>query len=643
MLRIISLSLLLIFIGVRADAQKSPVKFGQIDINNLKMTHSSIDSTAGAMVITDFGYISYDHNFEILLTHHVRMKIFNSSEFDRADIKIPFSSRDRVDKLKAATYNLENGKVVTTKVEKSDIFEESVNDNVDQKRFSFPNVKEGSIIEYSYKVNYGNWGSLSPWYFQSSIPVLHSEYTVALPDYFNYKKVSKGYVPITQERKNQTGNHNGGTFNVNVQRFIAKNIPAFEEEPYLACKNDHISNIRFELSTLIIPGQIHKTYMPPSYKAMSKSIAESDWFGKKLERGRFLREDVQTITADKETDEQKVKAIYDFVRDNFEVDYSVKSENLKKIYDLKKGYPLDINMILIAMLKEGGFDASGLKLSTTSHGKLNPFYSMSSNFNKTVCTVKIGEEDYLLDASNKNLPFNTLPESYNNGEGMVISADNFRWVDLTPKNISKKVISANLELDEEGYVTGKIDVSRGGYAAIDFRSNHKKDLAEYKKNFSERKTTWEIMDHSVENLENVEVALKEKIELEIEEYAESAGDIIYLTPIAYGRIDENPFKTAERLYPVSYGVPFNNTMSFRIKIPEGYEVDEKPEPMAIGLPNKAGSFFYNIQAMGDVLSVTARLMINKSEFLSEEYQYLREFYAQMIAKQAEQVVLKRVN
>ena len=42
--------------------------------------------------------------------------------------------------------------------------------------------------------------------------------------------------------------------------------------------------------------------------------------------------------------------------------------------------------------------------------------------------------------------------------------------------------------------------------------------------------------------------------------------------------------------------------------------------------------------MGNTLNVVSMLQINKSLFLQDEYPHLREFYNQMIAKQAEQIV-----
>ncbi|UII28008.1 DUF3857 domain-containing protein [Fulvivirga maritima] len=179
-----------------AFSQKSPEKFGDISVENLQMTTNPIDSSAGALIMFDYGATSFDHNFEISMRNHVRIKIFNSSEFDRGTIKIPFGAKDRVEKFKAATYNLVDGKIVESKFSRRDAFIENVNDDVSQMRFSLPDIKEGSIIEYTYDVNYGSWGSLNTWYFQTSIPVLYSEYVVSLPEYFDYKKVQTGFVAL---------------------------------------------------------------------------------------------------------------------------------------------------------------------------------------------------------------------------------------------------------------------------------------------------------------------------------------------------------------------------------------------------------------------------------------------------------------
>lgn len=634
--------LLLFCFAQYALAQKSPLKFGEISSENLKMIKNPLDSSAGALIILDFGKTTFDHNFQIVLEHHIRIKIFNNSEFDRATVKIPYAADDRVERLKASTYNLVNGEIVESKLSKKDIYEEDVNDNVKQKRFSLPDVKEGSIIEYTYQVNYGSWVSLNPWYFQTSVPVLHSEYIVSLPEYFDYKKISTGYVMLSDyEVSSKIGHYGSSTFNMNVQKFVAKNVPAFKDEPYITTKDDYISKIQFELSSVNIPGTMSKRYMPYTYEELSKSYAESESFGKKLFKNKFLADEIERITSGLNDNPSKIAAIYYYVRDSFEVDREVQAESLRKIFNLKKGYPQDINMLLIAMYNEAGFESKAVKLSTRGNGKLHPLYAIASNFNYTVCLVKDGEVEYLLDPSKKHLPFNVLDKSCLNGKGMVVTDQNFRWVDLYPSVNSKKQIYATLELSEEGSLKGALNLSRTGYEAIEFREDYKKDVAEYKKTFSEAHTTWMINNHEIEGIDVAEATLTEKIEVELDTYAESMADIIYLTPIFYGRIVNNPLKSSERLYPVNYGSPMEELVTCRIKMPEGYVLEEKPAPLAIGLPNNGGAFIYNVQQVGDYISVTSKLNINKVEFSAEEYQYLREFYTLVVTKQAEQVVLKK--
>lgn len=79
----------------------------------------------------------------------------------------------------------------------------------------------------------------------------------------------------------------------------------------------------------------------------------------------------------------------------------------------------------------------------------------------------------------------------------------------------------------------------------------------------------------------------------------------------------------------------------RISLPEGYSVDELPQPKVISLPNGAAKYTYNVSQLGNMLNVVSFLQINKSLFLQDEYPNLREFYNQLVAKQAEQIVLKK--
>lgn len=634
--------ILALMVSSALHAQKKP-KFGQIDIEDLKMTVYPQDSSAGAVILMDYGKTTLDHNIEVLFTRHVRIKILNKDAFDWADVSIPYAKGDMVNRLKAATYNLVNGKVEQTMVEKSDMFVEKADKYRNDKNFTFPNVKEGSIIEYTFAVNYGSIKYISPWYFQHKIPVIHSEYHVELPEYYKYRKIMTGYIALEEATTKPKNIHIlGQAVNSNSELFIAKHVPAFKDEAYLESPDDYISKISFELDQVVVPGQPVRYYMAKSYKHLSYELADNDIWEKDLNRGKIVESKVGELTAGIEDPVEKMKAIYYWVQDNFEVDVEYYEDNYKKIFEEKKGFAFDINFVLIMMLKEAGFNAEPLRISTRAHGKIHPFYPSLQNFNYLLCLVTHEQKEYFLDPSDKLLPFNTLGAKSLNGEGMVISRENPRMVALQPTMRSLKMLSTKIELDNEGNVQGEMQITRNGYEALDFQQKNKEDLDQYKENFSKALADWTINSHTLQASDKPDAAsITETVEMEVEQYAESMGDVIYVSPMLYGGIKENPFKNAERIFPIDYPYPIKEVVSFTITIPEGYVMEEGPSPVAFALPNNGGRFAFSVSANGRNLMITSQLMINKMEFLPEEYPILRQFYAQIVAKQSEQIVLKK--
>ncbi len=641
MKRILLLLLLCSFLST-VQAQKEPIKFGEIDIENLKMTVYPGDSSAGAVILADFGRSDFDYNFDVAFYQHVRIKILNKSEFERANVKIKHFAGDNVSKLKASTYNLENGKIVESEVDKDDIFDEKVSKEVSSKNFTFPNVKEGSIIEYTFEVNLGSWRRIRPWYFQHDIPVIYSEYRVELPEDFRYKKIMTGYIGLEEAQSEpRNASFGGSTIRVLAQRYVAQNVPAFREEPNLASPDDYISKITFELDEIAIPGQMIKHYMPESYEHLSHHLATTGVFERQLNKGKIVRDEVENITNGIDSDEEKVKAIYSWVQDNFEIDTDFNEDNYKKILEEKRGFPFDINMILLMMMQEAGFNAEPVYISTRSNGILHPYYPSQYNFNYMLCLVTAGETSYLLDASDKYLPFNTIGRKCLNGKGLVISEDNPRWVNLNPSLQNMEFLASSLQLNENGDLEGQMKMSRKGYEAINFRRENKEKQKEYKETFTEDMAMWIINEHNISGLEMNEDAVEENLDVQITGYAQSTGEAIYFNPIVHDRIEENPYKLEERLYPVDYAVPVKKVSSFTIAIPDSYAVDQLPETVAYALPGNGGRFVYSASVNGNVIMVTSQLMINKTVFLQEDYAALRQFYAEIVAKQSEQIILKK--
>lgn len=663
--------LLFIILPISGIAQKPPIKFGDVSIDDLKMNRYEGDSSASAIVLADYGesILQYDQNkgFVLHFERITRIKILTKDGLDRGNFSIPLyhdsGNDEKISGLKAITYNLENGKIIESKLKNEGIFKEKYDANLDFTKVTMPNVKEGSVVEITYNVLSDFWFNFQDWEFQSTVPIIWSEYRARIPEYFRYDRYMQGY--ITLDINESTSSPNSITivskersdgritqtqfssdkidFTENRFRWVAKNVPAFKPEPYITSTRDYSSKINFELASTQFPNQPVKKYMG-SWEDINKQFSESQEFGDQVSGNAFLKKTVEEITAGIVEPEEKIRAIGNFVKQNIawdETSGKYTSKPLKKVVEDKKGNSAEINLLLASMLDKAGIPAYPVLLSTRDHGFIRVETPISSQFNYVVCLSMLGEKSFLLDATERLLPTGVLPERCLNGKGFVVSKDGYKWISLQTSAKSKVVVNADLEITKEMELAGKLQIDRGGYDGLAGRKRYfSRDEDQYIRDFVGNRS-WEIDKAEITNSKEIHQPLKEVYELVMSDQMTSAGDQIYLNPLFLYRIEENPFKLENREYPVDFSSPFERVYMCRIRVPEEYQVDELPKPQVMALPANAGKYTYSITQVGSTLNVVSSFQINRSIFDQTEYPTLREFYNQVVAKQAEQIVLKK--
>jgi hypothetical protein len=141
--------------------EKLNVKFGKVTVDDFDIKSPLIDSSTNAVVVADVGKSEFTANtndltFSLMFTGKKRIKIINKNGFEAATIIIPLyvidNKSEKLEQLKASTFNIEDNKVVETRIDKASVFTENHSKNWVYKKFTFPALKEGSIIEYSYHI-----------------------------------------------------------------------------------------------------------------------------------------------------------------------------------------------------------------------------------------------------------------------------------------------------------------------------------------------------------------------------------------------------------------------------------------------------------------------------------------------------------
>jgi hypothetical protein len=624
---------LLLIISIPGFSQQLNVKYGEISMKEMEMKRYELDSSASAVILFDKGNFYLTEDLEAVFKRHVRIKFFDKEAFDDwAKNSVYLDRQDEgISKLKATTYNLENGVIVPSEMESTSVFKSKFDKYVDQVKFALPNVKAGSVIEYSYTIR-TRATLLPPWRFQRTIPTIWSEFEVIFPKSFAFRKDLQGFNPLSVHEDNGNGK----------ERWVMENVPAFKEEPFLTTPEDFISRIDFYLTEVFIPGR-PLINTARTWPGISKEWAESPDFGGLIKGSNFLNDIVTKITAGITDPQQKMQVIFDYVKQNVEWNQfsdKIPDHPLKKVLEEKKGSSSEINTLLISMLQKADLEAEPVLISTRDHGMIRPFIPSSSQFNEVICMVKIGEKTKFLDGTDRHLSLNALPERCLNGAGLVISKTDPRWVDVVSGK-AKTSISATLTLNEDGELEGKLDISRDGTDAGDMRKSYV-SLGEKEyvtKSFSSK--AFGIEKSSFENIDKANESAKESHQLLVTDHAQAGGSTIYLNPFILSRMEENPFKSTTRDYPVDFSTPFDNFYTLKVSIPEGFEVEELPKQKLVVLPENGGKFTYSATQLGNTISFVSMITLNRSKYSVEEYPYLKEFYDIIIAKQNEQIVFRR--
>jgi len=661
------LSAAFVFIFVNCQSQdRSPVKFGKISAEDFKTSVYSIDSNAAAVVIADIGHSSITGNnkgwFSIEFKHFKRVHILNKGGYDLADVQIPLyiNGRDeeQLQSLKAYTYNLENGKVVETRLDnKTALFQDKLSKNHLVKKFTFPAIKEGCIIEYEYTVQSDFIFNLQPWEFQGAYPRLWSEYNVSIPEFLYYVFLSQGLqYDLTRTTKNKQESFRvidaGGTgasetyrFDANVTdyRLVMRNIPALKEENFTSTIDNHIAKIDFQLAEYRQP--LMSKNILGSWTDMTKELLQREDFGSQISKDNgWLSDELVTAMNGAKTEMDKAKNIFQYVQNNFTcTNYNrlYTDGPLRNTLKTKKGSEVEINLLLIAMLRKAGLSADPLMLSTKSHGYVLSVYPIMEKFNYVVCRTLIDGKTIYLDASRPTLGFGRLGWDCYNGHARVINLD-ATPVDLSADSLKNaKVTSLILFSNDKGEIAGKMEQIPGYYESYSLRSRIKEKGTEelfkdIKKDFGAEVALTNTRIDSLDKYDQP-LQLNYDVALNLEKQ-----DIIYLNPMFGEGYKENPFKSATRAYPVEMPYAFDETYVLTLDVPPGYEVDELPKAIKVNLDEEGTSFFeYIIGNSKGTISFRSRIKLSRTYFLPEEYEILREFFNLVVSKQSEQIVFKK--
>lgn len=640
--------LLCVFIVNAQDRQKR--EFGVLDVRDQNVTSYAQDPEAAGVVLFERGknYVKVIRNYVRLVKFvHVRMKVFDASEFTRNSVQIPYyrgsSEEEVVNNLKAITHNGE----VKTYLSENDIFTVDETENWSYKKFTFPNVKDGSILEYTYRIESPYFFNFGGWEFQSEIPKLYSEFGSEIPGNYIYRKALIGTEKLDinevyLEKDCFWIESFAQNADCEVGIYAMIDVPAFKDEDYMLASSNYRARISYELQEHINFDGI-KTKYTKEWKDVDKEFRTNKELGRQLAHKNFFKNQLPPEDLANPNELERAKAVFYFIQDHYSWNGKrgiFSDVNIRKAFDNKSGNSSEINLSLINALNAAEITSKIVLLSTRDNGIPTQLYPVLTEFNYVVAQVKIGEEIFLLDATDKYTSFGALPLRGLNSIGRLLDfKSGSKWVNLAPFGKNLKNISAQLQIDEDLSITGKVREIFTGHLAA-YQRNLISGLSEedYIKGYKATAEGLSVRNFDMKNFKDFEKSLTETYEIRFE--PEKIGNDILIYPFfGKGFYSENPFKLESRDYPVDFGYPFIKSYSMSIDLQGLYKVKELPTGKIVKLPENAGECSVYYSESNGTIVVRFKLQVNDYHFAPHEYNSLKDFFSTVVEWQSKEVIL----
>ncbi len=622
-------------------------KFGDVKAEDFEVELPEKDSAASVVYLLHNEEVEYTVRGDNMFVNyfiHDRIKVLSASgmKYGNFDIgeKNQAKYKERVSGVKGFSYNLVDGKVVETKLDKEQIFREESSEDYIRTKFAMPNVKEGTIIDVTYKLSMPSTRSIERWFFQKEVPVLYSEMIIKVPDYFDMTPIPTGFVPLEREQE---------LFNTNMfsgvkYTFWAKDIPSLKDDDYVLSIDDYRTSLKYEISRVKWSEGREELYSS-SWDEIARDHFVNSSFGPALTK-KYKSLDLQVINAKKLEGKDQVKYLYDYVRNTYNwTGYKgLYAFNLRKVVDDKEGDIAEINLLLINLLLKAGHDVKPALLKTRSRGILNETYPTLTEFDYVVAEVTIGDEVLLLDATSKKVPMGNLPTRANTINYMAIDETGGEIKYYRNPNTYKVINMINYDVNvEEEVLIGGGKYRYSDYAAILKRESLATDI-EKKDGINDVDTDAKenvTITISIDNEDDIYKPITYELEEKLYEQVRVIEDKIFIDACLDSSYDENPFTEEKRDYPIFYSYKLNFVRSHQIKIPKGYVVESLPEAMVVKMGNSDGKFIYDCKEQNDAVVISMTLIVNNDIILPEQYQGVKQFYDLIEQKHKEKIVLTK--
>jgi transglutaminase-like putative cysteine protease len=617
--------------------------FAPVTQAELQMTSVPEAPNAPAVVLFKKGTFSLidekTGRFSPSFTIEVRRKILTEEGKKYGEAQVFHSKQAKLQDLQGRTV-LPDGREVP--LPKDSVFKRrlSRSDKLFTTSIAFPAVEVGAILDYRVRLRVFSLFAVEPWYFHEEVPTLYSEIMYDVPRLLTVRSYISDPLKAGIQQ-NSTRTPEGGRIWA-----WARNLPAVPDEPFSPPFEDLASWY------LLAPVGIKAERNP--VRLLETWATTCDLFGdeydKALKKSTNAARRAQEIAGSGDA-RARAEALYRFVRDQIETGELpgvglTEGTTADSVLAAKRGDSTGKALLLQAMLRAAGLPARAVWAGDRDSGRIPTDFPNPRWFDIVLVAVDLDGKRTFLDPSDRSLAFGRLAPYMEGMPALLYDRTAPELVTLpeTPYTDNHRLARVDLELDNEGRITGKGSLTLTGHHAWDrllWKPSAAEAVEAWQKRLEESYEGYTVSDVRVQ--ESVE---EEKVEVTwslAQREEEVLGDEATLSPsLPLGPVKQ-PFhaEAASRVSPIVFDYADRDEVELTVRWPEGWQVDKLPKE--VRHDTAAGAVVTTVEWPDGARSLTyrRRFDVKQRELGKQQYGMVQALFARAEKNDAETLVLLR--
>ena len=510
----------------------------------------------------------------------------------------------------------------------------------------------GAVFGYTYTREDRSVFSQAEWFFQTSLPVINSRYSLTVPEGWRAEGVTFNYPKIEPKI-------NGTSYSWELS-----NLAPIPDEP-LSPSLSHL-----------VP-RLAVSYFPPtatqslSIKTFTSWGEVASWLTE-LSDPQVVIDDALArkaleLTALAKTELEKIRAISKYVQNIQYISIQTgvgrgggyRPHAANEVFAKSYGDCKDKANLMRAMLKVVGIDAYPVSIYSGDPNYVRASWPSPQQFNHCIIAVKVSDQTQartiiqhptlgrllMFDATDEQTPLGDLPYYLQGSLALISSKTETDLVRMpvTPPETNQLERTATLELQADGGIAGNIHELASGQTAVAFRSEFRRLSKPEYTGMIERWLTTGATSARLNKMEPTDHSADGRFSLNVEFSAPTYGQLmqdrlLVFRPAVVSRREGLALTAASRKHPVVLRAnAYSETV--RVQLPPGFTVDEVPD--AVKIQTSFGSYVTSYEIKDNQLVFKRQLSQQATTIAPADYEVVRRFFENIRAAENAPVVLAR--